>query len=294
MKRVAEMCRSSVLAGTSAISAIPAMASRAVVARVAVVAGICAFALLPASPATAAASAGADVGENSPAASGANGEGIPWGDDLRDALERSKETGEPIMLDFWAVWCAPCHHLEETVYADTDVIAAAADFVPVKIDHDAQTVVVERYRVEGIPQLIFLDHEGRLMSRTRGTIEKERVLELMTAVSDGYETYLTDIEADEDSAALRRLGRFYLAIGNSVEAVESFDDAVREMKRAPSAQRVEALLELGEAQLAAEEYRDAGRTFEDAGELAEEDEANVPETLAARAHAGREKARAAR
>jgi putative thioredoxin len=62
-----------------------------------------------------------------------------------DVIGRSRE--RPIVVDFWADWCGPCHQL-------TPVLERAADehdVELVKVDIDANPELAERYGVSGIP-----------------------------------------------------------------------------------------------------------------------------------------------
>jgi thioredoxin len=62
-----------------------------------------------------------------------------------DVIGRSQE--RPIVVDFWADWCGPCHQL-------TPVLERAADehdVELVKIDIDANPDLAQRYGVRGIP-----------------------------------------------------------------------------------------------------------------------------------------------
>ncbi len=62
-----------------------------------------------------------------------------------DVIGRSRE--RPIVVDFWADWCGPCHQL-------TPVLEQAADehdVELVKVDIDANPELAQRYGVSGIP-----------------------------------------------------------------------------------------------------------------------------------------------
>ena len=71
-----------------------------------------------------------------------------------------------MIIDFSAEWCAPCREMDEITFRDADVVKEAEkSFIMVKVDltrNDAgHERLVARYRVRGVPTVIFLDGQGR-------------------------------------------------------------------------------------------------------------------------------------
>jgi thioredoxin 2 len=80
-----------------------------------------------------------------------------------DALVRDSKL--PVVVDFWAPWCGPCH----MVAPEIAKVAAqnAGKFLVVKVNTDALPELGERYRVRSIPTMaVFRD--GREAARTAG------------------------------------------------------------------------------------------------------------------------------
>ena len=65
--------------------------------------------------------------------------------------------GEPVLLDFTAVWCQPCQQMSPTV----DRLAAAGCRVQ-KVDFDRNRSLVDRYGVTKIPCFIVLSGDREI------------------------------------------------------------------------------------------------------------------------------------
>lgn len=65
----------------------------------------------------------------------------------REVLDRSRR--QPVVVDFWAEWCGPCHQLSPIL--DTVAGRYADEVTLAKVDVDAEPELARRYRVQGIP-----------------------------------------------------------------------------------------------------------------------------------------------
>lgn len=200
------------------------------------------------------------MGVVSPAAAGAAE--IDWQTNLRPALKASAATGKPVMVDVWAIWCVPCKAMDETTYRDPEVVRAIEEFIPVKVDHDLQELFVERYDVEALPLVLFLDVEGREISRLFGLIEPEPLLATMATVRDGYAGYLTAMANSKDPGATETAGSYLLAAGNPELAGRMFRRVLKSLKNEPAARTEPLELKLALSQLAAKELKPAAAIFE--------------------------------
>jgi thiol:disulfide interchange protein DsbD len=108
------------------------------------------------------------------------------------ALASALESGRPVMLEFTADWCAPCHELERFTFSDRRVKAAMRDFRAFKIDlthYDSPEVERRRrhYGIAGPPTVVFLAPDGREVraARVEGFMSPERFLERLRMAEVG-------------------------------------------------------------------------------------------------------------
>jgi thiol:disulfide interchange protein DsbD len=88
-----------------------------------------------------------------------------------EGFQLARETGKPLMIDFYADWCAACKELDHKTYSDPRVLERLEDFVSVKLDFTESTpetrAWTEKYEIVGLPTIIFYDAEGHLLPAKR-------------------------------------------------------------------------------------------------------------------------------
>lgn len=82
------------------------------------------------------------------------------------------QSNQPVLVDFWAAWCAPCRMLAPTVEAVAEKYAGNARVVKLNVDENPS--VSQRYGIKGIPTLILFKN-GKEEERVVGATSKEAI-----------------------------------------------------------------------------------------------------------------------
>lgn len=95
--------------------------------------------------------------------------------------------GRPAVIDFVADWCIPCHEMDNTTYRDVAVIQETRRFEMFRADmtreSDTTAALADRFGVEGVPTIIYIDSKGQEIHRSVGYVSAEEMLATMRRVS---------------------------------------------------------------------------------------------------------------
>lgn len=85
------------------------------------------------------------------------------------------ESNRPVLIDFWATWCAPCRMIGPIV---EEVAQERPDVKVCKVNVDEQPMLAEMFQVVSIPLLVVINN-GKITNKALGLMPKERILELL-------------------------------------------------------------------------------------------------------------------
>ncbi|MGQ0697115.1 MAG: DUF255 domain-containing protein [Panacagrimonas sp.] len=109
--------------------------------------------------------------------------GIAWKSWSAETFAQAKAANKPVFLYLEAVWCHWCHVMQRETFSRPEVQARLAkDYVVVRVDHDADPGLANRYRDYGWPALIFLSADGTDLVKRAGYIEPEGFAKLLDAI----------------------------------------------------------------------------------------------------------------
>jgi putative thioredoxin len=87
-----------------------------------------------------------------------------------DVIAKSAEA--PVLVDFWAEWCGPCHALAPVLEAAIEARDGAVELV--KVDVDANPELSQRFSVSGIPAVKAF-RDGRVVAEFTGVRSRTAV-----------------------------------------------------------------------------------------------------------------------
>lgn len=88
-----------------------------------------------------------------------------WNSFSANDFEAAIQSGKPVIVDFWADWCAACHELEEKTFSHELVKQELQRFILFKFDatrsSDELDALKIKYNIKGLPTVLFFNKNGK-------------------------------------------------------------------------------------------------------------------------------------
>ena len=97
---------------------------------------------------------------------------------MKSSFDKIISEKVPVLIDFYADWCAPCKALAPILKEVKTELGAEIKII--KIDVDKNPSLANKYQVRGVPTMM-LFKEGQVVWRQSGVLPKDAIIQAIGA-----------------------------------------------------------------------------------------------------------------
>jgi thioredoxin 1 len=86
------------------------------------------------------------------------------------------KSDKPVLVDFWATWCAPCRMMAPAFDSIAETYAGRAKLG--KLNVDENITLTSQYRIRGVPTLLLFKN-GQIQEQIVGAVSKETISKML-------------------------------------------------------------------------------------------------------------------
>jgi thioredoxin-related protein len=111
----------------------------------------------------------------------ASADSIKWKNYSSGVFKSADNAHLPVMLFAMSDNCQWCHKMQATTFSDDTVIKLVNDnFYPVILRVNQNEAAAEKYKLQGVPTLIFFDQGGKIIDTLSGYRQPEEITRNLT------------------------------------------------------------------------------------------------------------------
>lgn len=116
---------------------------------------------------------------------------IQWGDNLKQALELSRQTGKPVLLHFYSDTCPPCRMMEKNTFPNPAIVEIVQNsFIPVKLNSKQYPREAQMFKVQFVPTDIVLAPDGQTIDSKEGGQDVNRYSLFLTTAQEAAKPFM--------------------------------------------------------------------------------------------------------
>ena len=100
----------------------------------------------------------------------------------KQLLEKTKASGKPTVVDFWAPWCAPCRMTKPVLEKLAREYHDQVDFMPINSDEHQE--LLQELKIYGIPTVLLIQ-DGQIAGRFTGAQREDAYRRMFESLANG-------------------------------------------------------------------------------------------------------------